>query len=65
MQNVDEIGRVIRDKQMRYRHEAYRARFTSHPVRRWIGTRFVQFGVSILDQDCGHTAPSTIDRPPR
>ncbi len=65
MQNIDELGRVIRDKQVRYRHEAYRGRFTSHPVRRWIGTHLVQFGESILGQDGDQTVPSGVDHPPR
>lgn len=64
MQNVDELGRAIHDRQVRYRHEVYRQRLASHPVRRWIGTRLIGFGESILAHDAGETQPMAKDRPP-
>jgi len=44
MLNMDEVERAIRDRQVRYRHEAYRGRFISHPVREWLGDRLVALG---------------------
>lgn len=65
MQNADEIDRVIRDRQVRYRHEAYRSRTSGHPVRRWIGARLVRFGESIRGPEGDGIAPAMIDRPAR
>ncbi|MBA3275328.1 MAG: hypothetical protein H0T72_06005 [Chloroflexia bacterium] len=65
MQNVDELGRVIRERHVRYRHEAYRARLTAHPIRRWVGTQLVHFGESIRGHESIQTPPSAIDHPPR
>jgi len=64
MQNVDELGRAIHDRQRRYRHEAYRERFASHPVRRWIGTHLIGIGESLLDSGGNHLVSSAMDRPP-
>ncbi|MDQ3442569.1 MAG: hypothetical protein M3490_03050 [Chloroflexota bacterium] len=64
MQNVDELGQAIHDRQIRYRHEAYRDQFVSHPVRRWIGTHLVGFGESILNHGNDHAVLFTVDRRP-
>lgn len=58
MQNIDELSRIVGDKQVRYRHEAYRDRLNRYPVRRWIGTRLVRFGESIRGCEASHTAPA-------
>ncbi len=63
MHNVDELDRVIRDRQVRYRHEAYRGRSSGHPVRRWIGSRLVRFGESIRGPEHNPSSPRMVDRP--
>ncbi len=63
MQHPDESAQAIRDKQARYRHEAYQGRFESHPIREWLGLQLIHAGESIR----GHmsdTNSGTIINPP-
>ncbi|CAN5772232.1 hypothetical protein BH20CHL3_BH20CHL3_08890 [soil metagenome] len=42
-----ELTQEIQDKQVRYRHEAYRGRFGSRPLRRRIGIQLILFGEAL------------------
>jgi len=47
MLHPDELAQAVRDKQLRYRHEAYRGRIGSRPHRDRVGTRLITLGESI------------------
>jgi hypothetical protein len=47
MNHPDELGQAIRDKQVRYRHEAYQSRLGTRSVRRWLGSYMIQFGEAL------------------
>ncbi len=57
MQNLDELDRAIRDRQVRYRHEAYRGRSRSHPAREWLGDRLVTLGEAMRGQPRDSSVP--------
>jgi hypothetical protein len=50
MQNFDELGQAIRDRQVRYHHEAQAVRRDWHPMRVWLGSHLVQLGEAIRGQ---------------
>jgi hypothetical protein len=63
MHNADALEQAIRDRHFRYRHEAYRARLASHPVRDWLSDRLITLGEAMRSTSPETAAWPVLDQP--